>query len=185
MHFDHFDRMAKKVLYKRIPVFCQPADQKKIESWGFHNVFSIEETFQWGEIDFRRISGHHAKGIVSILLGPVSGYILSTPEDGSLYIVGNCIYTEQISTVIKQYKPRICIVNVPRAQLILGTIITMTPKDIIKILNISPLTKIIAAVHMDAISHCTSTRKDLYQYLETHHALDSVIIPKDGELIYI
>lgn len=182
LHFDHFDKTAKRILNKKIPVFCQPEDHKKIESWGFQNVSSVDETLQWGEINFRRIKGQHAKGIVSKLLGPVSGYILSTPEEGSLYIVGDCILTDPISQVIKQHKPQICILNAPRAQMLLGTIITMTPQDIISILNISPLTKIIA-VHMDAISHCTLTRKDLSDYLETHHLLESVVIPKDGEII--
>jgi Predicted Zn-dependent hydrolases of the beta-lactamase fold len=184
LHFDHFDTTAKRILNKRIPVFCQPEDQKKIESWGFQNVHSVEETLQWCEIDFRRISGQHAKGIAAKLLGPVSGYILSTQEDGSLYIVGDCILTDHISQVMKQYTPQVCILNAPRAQMLLGTIITMTPQDIMTILKISPSTKIIA-VHMDAISHCTLTRKDLAQYLETHHLLESVVIPKDGEFIHL
>jgi L-ascorbate metabolism protein UlaG (beta-lactamase superfamily) len=150
LHFDHFDKAAKMALNKKIPVFCQPANQKKIESWGFDNVYSIYDTRQWCGIDFRRIGGHHAKGIVSKLLGPVSGYILSTPDDGSLYIVGDCIFNDPINQVFKQYQPQVCILNAPRAQLLLGSIITMTPQDIIKILDTSPLSKVVA-VHMDAI----------------------------------
>lgn len=182
LHFDHFDQTAKRVLNKKTPVFCQPADQRNIESYGFHNVYSIDDTLHWGGIDFRRIRGQHAKGIVAKLLGPVSGFILSTPEEGSLYIVGDCIYTDQIQQVIRQVQPRVCIVNAPRAQLLLGSIITMTPQDIVKILTISPASKIVA-VHMDAISHCTLRREDLSHYLEQHNVLDSVVIPQDGEFI--
>jgi L-ascorbate metabolism protein UlaG (beta-lactamase superfamily) len=38
VHFDHFDKTAKLILNKKIPVFCQPADQKHVKSWGFYNV---------------------------------------------------------------------------------------------------------------------------------------------------
>lgn len=183
LHFDHFDKTAKTVLNKKVPVFCQPADQTYIKTCGFYNVYPIDDTHQWCGIDFRRISGQHAKGIVSKLLGPVSGYILNTSEEGSLYIVGDCIFTDQINQVFKHYQPRVCILNTPRAQLLLGSIITMTPQDIIKVLKVSPSSKIVA-VHMDAISHCTLTRKDLSSYLEKHGALDSVFIPQDGEFIY-
>ncbi len=183
LHFDHFDKTAKTVLNKHVPVFCQPTDQKYIKSCGFNNVHPVDDTSQWCGINFKRISGQHAKGIVAKLLGPVSGFILSTSDVESLYIVGDCIFTEQLNETFKQYQPQVCIVNTPRAQLLLGSIITMTPKDIIKVLRVSPSSKIVA-VHMDAISHCTLTRKDLTQYLVAHNVLDSVIIPQDGELTY-
>jgi L-ascorbate metabolism protein UlaG (beta-lactamase superfamily) len=164
-------------------VFCQPADLKYVKSWGFYNVYTVDDISEWCGIQIKRISGQHAKGVVSKLLGPVSGYILSTPDEGSLYIVGDCIFTDPISQVFERYQPQVCILNAPRAQLLLGSIITMTPQDIIKILNISPASKIVA-VHMDAISHCTLKRKDLSQYLKQHNVLDSVVIPQDGEFMY-
>ncbi|RIX52022.1 MBL fold metallo-hydrolase [Paenibacillus nanensis] len=183
LHFDHFDKTAKELLRKDIPVFCQPADQKKIASYGFLHIHPIEETKQWSGIDFRRISGQHAKGIVAKLLGPVSGFILSTPDDGSLYIAGDCLLTEPIRQVFQHYKPQVCILNTPRAQLLLGSIITMTPEDIRRIHRISPSTKMVA-VHLDAISHCTLTRKDLSQYVQAHQLSESVFIPEDGETIH-
>ena len=182
LHFDHFDKTAKAILNKNVPVFCQPEDQKHIESFGFFNVYSIDDSYQWCGIDFKRISGQHAKGIVSKLLGPVSGFILTTTDKESLYIVGDCIFTDQLEKAFKQYQPKICIVNAPRAQLLLGSIITMTPRDINKILKVTPDSKIVA-VHMDAISHCTLSRKDLSLYLEKHNLLNSVLIPQDGEII--
>jgi L-ascorbate metabolism protein UlaG (beta-lactamase superfamily) len=181
-HFDHFDLTAKRVLKKKIPIFCQPEDLKYIQSEGFHNVYPIVDTYSWCGINFKRIKGQHAKGIVSKLLGPVSGFILSASNMGSLYIVGDCIYTEKIEQVFKQFQPEIAILNTPKAQLVLGTIITMTPQDILKVLQISPASKIVA-VHLDAISHCTLKRRDLALFLEENHVLDIVSIPQDGEII--
>ncbi|WP_426450341.1 MBL fold metallo-hydrolase [Paenibacillus sp. S-38] len=182
VHFDHFDQKAKKVLSKDIPVLCQPADQKHIESCGFRSVHSIEDAHEWHGITFKRIGGRHAKGIVSKLLGPVSGYILSTPEH-SLYLVGDCILTDELHRVFEQEQPEVCIVNAPRAQMLLGSIITMTPQDIVKILKAAPASKVIA-VHMEAIRHCTLTRKELALYVEQHQLSDSVVIPQDGEHLH-
>ncbi|MEC0109529.1 MBL fold metallo-hydrolase [Paenibacillus taichungensis] len=183
LHVDHFDKTAKKILNKKMSVLCQPEDQQRILSWGFENVFPIEQFKHWEGIDFTRIRGQHTKGNISKLLGPVSGFILNTPDDGSLYIVGDCVLTDQIKQVFEQHKPRICIVNAPNAQLLFGSVITMIPEDIGTILKTSPSTKVVA-VHMDAIRHCTSSRKDLLQYIEQQQLLDSVVIPEDGEYIY-
>ncbi|APO43022.1 MBL fold metallo-hydrolase [Paenibacillus xylanexedens] len=183
LHFDHFDKTAKKILNKKIPVLCQPEDQQRITSWGFKNVFPIEETRNWKGIHFTRVQGQHAKGNISRLLGPVSGFILNTPAEGSLYIVGDCVLTEQIKHVFDQHRPPICIVNAPSAKLLLRSVITMTPEDVVTILKISPSTKVVA-VHMDAISHCTTSREHLSHYIELHQLLDSVVIPEDGQHIY-
>ncbi|MCR2807417.1 MBL fold metallo-hydrolase [Paenibacillus soyae] len=184
LHFDHFDETAKRVLNKGLPVFCQPEDRHRIEAYGFRDVLPIQETLQWCGIDFRRISGQHAKGLVAKLLGPVSGFILSTPEAGSLYIVGDCILTDAIRQTFERYKPQVCMLNVPRAQLLLGSIITMTPEDLSRIHQLSPSTQIIA-VHLGAISHCTLTRGDVAEYVKAHHLTEFVRIPGDGEHIAI
>ncbi|MHA6482458.1 MBL fold metallo-hydrolase [Paenibacillus sp. strain BS8-2] len=184
LHFDHFDKAAQQILNKGIPVFCQPADQQKLKDWGFHNVYSIKQSRTWCGIDIRRISGQHAKGFTARLLGPVSGYILNTPGEGSLYIVGDCILTDPIRQVFAQYQPHLCIVNAPRAQMLFGTIITMTPSDIKEIIAISPSSQIIA-VHMEAISHCTLTRAALSKFLGDHRISEHVYVPNDGEFITI
>ncbi|MCM3173673.1 MBL fold metallo-hydrolase [Paenibacillus sp. MER 99-2] len=183
LHFDHFDKTAKKILNKKTPVLCSPEDHQRILSWGFENVSSIEDTGHWEGIDFIRVRGQHAKGSLARFLGPVSGFILSTPEEESLYIVGDCVLTDPIKHVFNQYKPLVCIVNSASAQLLFRSTITMTPQDISTILEISPSTKVIA-VHMDAIRHCTTSRKALSHYIEQNQLLDSVVIPEDGECIY-
>ena len=70
------------------------------------------------------------------------------------------------------------------AQLLLGSIITMTPEDLSRIHQLSPSTQIIA-VHLGAISHCTLTREDVAEYVKAHHLTEFVRIPEDGELITI
>jgi L-ascorbate metabolism protein UlaG (beta-lactamase superfamily) len=181
-HFDHLDKKALSVLNKRIPVFCQPEDLAFLQTNGFSDIHAIQDTLAWSGIQIRRIKGQHAQGLVAKLLGPVSGFIVSTPADGSIYIVGDCIYTPAIEAVFHETAPDIAILNTPRAQLLLGTIITMTAEDIVRIAQLSPVTKIVA-VHMDAISHCTFKRQHLRAFLKDHNLEHAVHVPEDGEVI--
>lgn len=181
-HFDHLDQRAITVLNKRIPVFCQPEDQAFLQTAGFLNVHVIQDSLVWSGIQLKRIKGQHAQGVVAKLLGPVSGFILSTPADGTIYIVGDCIYTPAIEKVFRETQPDIAILNTPRAQMLLGTIITMTAEDIIRIAQLSPATKIVA-VHMDAISHCTFKRQHLRAFLKERSLEHGTIVPEDGEVI--
>lgn len=181
-HFDHLDKKALSILNKSIPVFCQPADETFLQTAGFVHVYAIKQSHEWCGIHMKRIKGQHALGYTARLLGPVSGYILSTPTDGSIYIVGDCIYTPAIENAFKEFQPNIAVLNTPRAQMLLGTIITMTAEDIVKIANLSPATKLIA-VHMDAISHCTFKRKHLRAFLQERGLEHIALIPEDGEVI--
>ncbi|MDQ0116187.1 MBL fold metallo-hydrolase [Paenibacillus harenae] len=181
-HFDHLDKKAISVLNKRIPVFCQPEDQAFLQTAGFFNIQAVHDSFEWCGIQMKRIKGQHARGIVAKMLGPVSGFILSTSVDGSIYIVGDCIYTPAIGDVFRETKPDIAILNTPRAQMLLGTIITMTAEDIVHLAQLSPATKIVA-VHMDAISHCTFKRQQLRAFLKEHNLEHVAVVPDDGEII--
>lgn len=181
-HFDHLDKKALSILNKETPVFCQPADFTFLQKAGFKQIYAIEQSYEWCGIHMKRIKGRHAPGFAAKLLGPVSGYIVSTPADGSVYIVGDCIYTPAIEMTLRKYKPNIAILNTPRAQMLLGTIITMTGEDIVRIANLLPETKLVA-VHMDAISHCTFKRKHLRSYLKERELEHIAIIPEDGEVI--
>ncbi|SFF31799.1 L-ascorbate metabolism protein UlaG, beta-lactamase superfamily [Paenibacillus algorifonticola] len=181
-HFDHMDKKAISVLNKRTPVFCQPEDQAFLRAAGFLNVQAIQNSFEWCGIQLKRIKGQHAQGIFTKLLGPVSGFILSTAADGSIYLVSDCVYAPAIEETFRENQPDIAILHTARAQLLFGTIITMTAEDILRIREVSPATRIVA-VHMDAISHCTLKRQQLRTFLKERSLENAAIIPEDGEVI--
>lgn len=61
----------------------------------------------------------------------------------------------------------------------------MTPKDILKVYETLPQTKIIA-VHMDTVNHCFIKRTDLSKALSENQQLASqILIPNDGETIEV
>jgi len=181
-HFDHLDKKALAILNKNIPIFCQPSDYTFLQTAGFNQVYAIKHSYEWCGIQITRIKGQHALGYTAKLLGPVCGFIVSTPTEGSIYIVGDCIYTPAIELAFKKYQPNTAILNTPRAQMLLGTIITMTGEDIVRIAELSPATKLIA-VHMDAISHCTFKRTHLRAFLKERGLEHIAAIPEDGEVI--
>lgn len=183
-HFDHLDKKASAFLNKKVPVFCQPEDQSFLQAAGFTQVYPVQRSHEWCGIQIRRIKGRHAHGFAAKLLGPVSGYIVSTPTDGSIYIVGDCVYTPAIEQTFRKYQPDAAVLNTPRAQMLLGTIITMTGDDLIRIAEVSPGTKLIA-VHMDAISHCTFKRIHLRSFLKERGMEHAAVIPEDGEVIQL
>src|SRR5690606_15809872 len=118
-HFDHLDKKALAILNKEIPVFCQPEDYQFLRKAGFIQVHAIKQSADWCGIRMKRIKGQQAAGFTAKLLGPVSGYIVSTPSDGSIYIVGDCIYTPAIEQTFREHRPNIAVLNTPRAQMLL------------------------------------------------------------------
>ncbi|MBB3112788.1 L-ascorbate metabolism protein UlaG (beta-lactamase superfamily) [Paenibacillus phyllosphaerae] len=181
-HFDHLDKKALSVLNKTMPVLCQPEDEAFLRAAGFVHIHPIASSLEWNGIRIERIPGRHAPGFAARLLGPVSGYVLSTPNEGSIYIAGDCILTPAIEETFRQYQPNVAVLNTPRAQMLLGTIITMTAEDIVRIADLAPNTRLIA-VHMDAISHCTFKRRHLRAFLQERLLAHKVDVPEDGELL--
>nr|WP_282446141.1 MBL fold metallo-hydrolase [Paenibacillus silvae] len=181
-HFDHWDKKAISILDKNIPVFCQPNDQASIQSSGFLKAIPVHHSLEWEGIQIKRITGQHATGISGKLLGPVSGFIFNAIEEGSIYIVGDCIYTTAIEAVFRKYNPDIAVLNTGEAQMIWGTTITMTREDVARIARLSPRTKLLA-VHLNTINHCRLSQNQLTEYIKEQHLEGSVWIPKDGEVI--
>lgn len=181
-HFDHWDKKAIEILNKNLPVLCPPKDVAAVKAAGFLNVTSVNDTIEWEGIGITRVEGQHAHGIDRKLFGSVSGFILNTMKEGSIYIVGDCVYTPVIEQTCRKYSPDICIINTGEAQMLWGSVITMTRKDIISIAKLLPQSKILA-VHMDAINHCKLSRTELTKLVHELHLEDSILIPEDGEIL--
>ncbi len=181
-HFDHWDKKAISILNKNIPVFCQPRDQAPVQSAGFLRAISVNQSFEWEGIQMNRIPGQHALGFSRKLLGPVSGFILNTVNEGSIYIVGDCIYTPGIEAAFRKYSPDVAILNTGEAEMIWGAVITMRHEDVARIARLSPRTKLLA-VHLNTINHCRLSRNQLKQFLKEQHLEDSVCAPEDGEIV--
>lgn len=181
-HRDHFDEAAAKLLPKNLPMFCQPEDEIKLLSQGFTNVQPIYDTYTWKSITFNRTSGKHGNGLIAIRMAPVSGFVISSSEEPSIYIAGDTIWCRKVEKSIEKYKPEILICNCGAAQFHFGGPITMTAEDVYG-LGYKYRNMQIVAVHMEAWNHCRLSREDLKDYINSKNTNINLLIPEDGEIL--
>ena len=187
VHPDHFDPVAIEIIPKDTPLFYQPFDSESMAKTGFKNNTAIEENIQWNGITIVRTGGKHGTGPLLEQLGEVSGFVLKSETEPTLYIVGDSIWNQEVEEAIEKHQPDIIITNSGGA-LIPGfedAPILMTEKQTIELANKASKAKIIA-VHMEALDHCMTTRTSLRTYadLQNIHS-DRLLIPTDGEIIHL
>ncbi len=183
-HRDHFDDTAMALLPHGCQLFCQPADEAKILQAGFTKVQAIHESFEWKGISMTRTGGQHGTGSIGQKMGPVSGFILESKGEPSVYIAGDTIWCPEVQYVLKKYNPQIIVCFSGAARFSSGDPITMTKEDIKNVCQYAPAATIVA-VHLEAWNHCSLTRNELKDYLEENALIDQVYIPYDGEWLIL
>lgn len=179
-HRDHFDDAAVQMLAHDKRVFCQPADQNKISSAGFSQVQPIEDTVEWQGIHISRTEGQHGSGTIGQQMGPVSGFVLDSPGEPSLYIAGDTIWCPEVQSALEKYQPQIVICFAGAARFSSGDPITMDTEDIYNVCKQVPTARVIIA-HLEAWNHCSLSRHELKTFLQKESLMEQVLIPDDGE----
>jgi L-ascorbate metabolism protein UlaG (beta-lactamase superfamily) len=182
-HRDHFDDEAMQRLPKEIPVFCQPSDVDKIKAAGFLKTHSVTLSVTWDDITFYRTTGQHGTGDIGHKMGPVSGFILKTNNEPTLYITGDTVWCPEVEQALQDHQPQVIICFAGAAQFHEGDPITMTASDIANLAWNAPQAKI-AVVHMEAWNHCRLSRKDLNVFLQEKSLKHRVYIPENGDNLY-
>ncbi|CAM2877602.1 MBL fold metallo-hydrolase [Paenibacillus sediminis] len=182
-HRDHFDAVAATLLPKDILFYCQPEDELLVRSHGFHRVEPVTQSVKFENIQIIRTSGQHGSGELGQKMGPVSGFILQSAHEPTLYIAGDTIWCTEVKDAVSEYKPDVIVVFAGAAQFLEGGPITMTPEHIKKVCKHSADSKVIAA-HMESWSHCLLTRQELLTFISANNLQERVIVPADGEVIH-
>jgi L-ascorbate metabolism protein UlaG (beta-lactamase superfamily) len=180
MHRDHFDDAAAKELPKDKILFCQPEDEIKLKELGFSQITPIHDQYYWGGITIIRTAGQHGIGEIGVKMAPVSGYILKSEGEPTLYLAGDTIYCPEVESALQNYHPHISVVNAGAAQFSTGDPITMTAQDVAAVCKFERDTTVVA-VHLEAINHCLLSREELQNYLVEEGLSERVLIPADGE----
>ena len=181
-HPDHIDSKAIAFLIrKNIPVTCSVKDEKAFIKKGLNVVQSLkyweQQEFLGGTIE--GIPAKHGYGFVAKPMGNVIGFYLKLPNQKSIYLSSDTIYTTSVDTVLKEYKPDISVLATGAAQFDLFKQLIMNVDDILKFVKTAS-GKVIAN-HMESINHCPLTRPKLKEILTANKLLDNVLIPDDGE----
>ena len=183
-HVDHFDAEAAKRIAKGNPVFCQPEDEHKIRKTGLKDVIPVTKSTSWKDITITRTGGRHGSVLINPFLGLISGFIFEMRGEPKVYVAGDTIWCKEIEQALTAYHPDIVVANTGAARLLAGGLITMSCPDIERISGILPRAKIVA-VHLEAFNHCLLTREKMREYLKEKNLSSQVLIPDDGEEIFL
>lgn len=184
LHPDHLDKKAEEFLRsKQIPVICSVKDELILKKRGLNITQTIN---YWKETGFlggtiQGIPAKHGYGFVSKPMGNVMGYYLELPNEKSIYLSSDTIYTNDVHKVLTELKPEISVVACGTAQLDIFQPLLMRMDDILRFVKNAPSQVI--ANHMEAVNHCPTTRSQLRKEVEDIGMVEKIFIPNDGEVI--
>lgn len=186
LHPDHLDKAGEQFLKnKNIPVIGSIKDEKALRKKGLNVVQTVnywERTeFLGGQIE--GIPARHGYGFVAKPAGNVMGFYIELPEQPSVYLSSDTIYTNDVDKVLKAYKPEISVVAAGSAQFDIFKPLLMTVDDVLKFTK-NASGKVIAN-HLEAVNHCPTTRTQLKELYAKEGLTDKTFVPEDGEVIEI
>jgi L-ascorbate metabolism protein UlaG (beta-lactamase superfamily) len=176
LHNDHFDGVARELLPKSVPLFCQDGDEARIREHGFVSVTAVGTELAWYGLVLTRTGGRHGTGELGAALGPVSGFVVRRRDDRSLYVAGDTIWCDEVGEALERHRPDVTVVNAGGAVFNEGDPIVMTVDDVARVCEAAPWTRVVC-VHLEALNHCPVTRAEL------RASGLPVLVPEDGETL--
>jgi len=180
LHADHLDATAVEFLPDDTAVLCQPPDAAALRERGFVDVRPVEDVLHWGGLRLTRTAGRHGTGEIGERMAPVSGFVIASPDDPTLYIAGDTIWCGEVGDAVDRHRPDVIVANAGGARFVEGDPITMTADDVVALARHAPHARILV-VHLEAVNHCLETRADLRTRLRDEHLEERVSVPVDGE----
>lgn len=183
LHPDHLDQEAENFLRtKQIPIICSFKDEKTLRKKGLNVSQTVdywkEQGFLGGKII--GIPAVHGYGFVAKPMGNVMGFYIELPNEKSIYLSADTIYTDDVYQVLINLKPEIAVVACGTAQLDVFQPLLMRMDDILKFVENAP--NQVIANHLEAVNHCPTTRAQLKEELTKKELSHKVFIPFDGEV---
>ena len=136
-------------------------------------------------ITITRTPAHHCTGEIERAMAPVSGFVLESSIEPTLYIAGDTVWHPDVVATIELFQPAVIVVNASGARLLQGDPIVMTVNDIAMLCNAAPSATVIVVL-LEAVNHCLETRADYRSGLPALGVDTSrVHIPENSEVITI
>lgn len=178
-HIDHFDNESMSHLNRDILVFVQnEEDQQIIKELGFTNVSLLDYNgIDLDGIMMYQTDGQHGE-TKATAEGPVSGIVLQSESEDTLYICGDTIWYEEINNNLDKFQPQVIVLNACDARLKSGRLI-MDLSDIKAVYEHAKGANIIVS-HLEAVNHAYINRHDVKEYLKENQ-MKNVYVPDDGE----
>jgi L-ascorbate metabolism protein UlaG (beta-lactamase superfamily) len=183
-HTDHLDISGESFLkVKNIPVVCRQQDAAYLQKYDINVETALNywepEALMGGEIT--AVPAQHGHGWIHHLMANGAGFFLQLPDEPSIYISGDTVYTDDVDRALTELKPDIVVMASGSASLDVGKPILMSMDELMAFACQAP-GKVIAN-HLEALNHCPTTRSQLKDMLEANGLLSKTFIPEDGEII--
>lgn len=182
LHPDHLDKEAENFLRSRqTPIICSIKDKKQLIKRGLNVTQTVDYWLSTPFLDgaILGIPAVHGYGFVAKPMGNVMGFYIKLPNEKSIYLSADTIYTDDVHRVLTELKPDVAVVACGTAQLDIFQPLLMRMDDILKFLKNAP--NQVIANHLEAVNHCPTTRKQLEVEVSKIGHSDKVFIPNDGE----
>lgn len=184
-HPDHFDQVSSEILPKNIQLFATPTDKEFLEKQSFNNITIVEQETIWQGIKITRIEGQHGSGTILPYMGEVSGYMLESENEPTIYVVSDTVLIDSVISTITKSKPNIIITNSGN-----GVFpghekypVIMDERQTIEVAKLAANATIIA-VHLESIDFNKATRKSLRELANKEGiSKEQLLIPDDGETL--
>jgi len=185
-HTDHLDSSGKIFLKNNnIPVVYLQQDAAYMKK----NEISVETELKYWQTEqllggqITAVPAQHGHNWTHYFMANGIGFYLELPNEPSIYVSGDTVYTADVNRALIEFKPDIAVVAAGCASLDVGGSILMPLEEIITFIQNAP--KKVIANHMEALNHCPLTRIQLKQELEKRDLLSKTFIPNDGETLTI
>ena len=183
-HTDHLDRPGKAFLRDRnIPVVCLERDAAYMEKNGIRVAARLRVWEPSGLLGGKitAVPARHGHSWMANLMANGAGLHLELPDEPSIYISGDTVYTDDTERALTQLRPDIAVVAAGSASLDAGGHILMPLAEILTFIAKAP--RKVVANHMEALNHCPTTRSILKAALARRDLLSKTFIPDDGETL--
>jgi L-ascorbate metabolism protein UlaG (beta-lactamase superfamily) len=178
-HPDHLDGPGLRwIVERRLPVWTNGVDAPNLAKKGV----DVHELCD-GSLGMRveTIRSRHGQGALGWLMGPVTGYYLSHPGEPSLYVVGDSVLTESVTSTITRLQPDVILAPAGSANMGLGGDILFSVDELVELVKLARGTVVFN--HLEALDHCPTTRDGLRRRMAEEGLSERVLIPADGELL--
>ncbi len=183
-HTDHLDAAGEAFLRKNnIPVVTREQDVSYLKKYGLTVEVGLTywqpANFLEGEIT--AVPALHGHSWIHNLMANGSGFFLQLPDEPTIYISGDTVYTKDVERALTELKPDIAVMASGSASLDISDPILMPLEELVIFVKTAP--RVVIANHLEALNHCPTTRLPLKQTLEQKGLLSKTFIPSDGETL--
>ena len=183
LHPDHFDDLARELLPKDIPIYCQPDAETPLRAKGFSSVLPVVESVEWRGLTITRTPGQHGDEVWAGQMGPVSGFIFRTETERTIYWAGDTIWCDAVKQVVLETNPHVIITHSSGASFEPGHPIIMDAEQTLEVCRSAPHS-IVVATHMETFDLDTVSRQGLRAMAEAVGiGAERLLIAVDGETL--